>query len=94
MIKGKKRKKRRLRFFLTLLAVIFVTTAVAGAGLLLAAHVLSKDREERWETPEELLARYMSYIPEKEYKKMYDMLDLQMSGGISQDAFITRNSAI
>ncbi len=94
MIKGKKRKKRRLWFFLTLLAVIFVTTAVAGAGLLLAAHVLSKDREERWETPEELLARYMSYIPEKEYKKMYDMLDLQMSGGISQDAFITRNSAI
>ena len=94
MIKAKKRKKRRLRFFLTLLAVIFVTTAVAGAGLLLAAHVLSKDREERWETPEELLARYMSYIPEKEYKKMYDMLDLQMSGGISQDAFITRNSAI
>lgn len=37
---------------------------------------------------------YMSYIPKKEYDKMYDMLDVEASGKIEREKFIKRNSAI
>lgn len=94
MNRRKNQRQRRYRFFLTLFAIIFVTTAVAGAGLFLAARLIGGNGEKSGEGPEELLERYMSYITQREYEKMYDMLDLQMSGGISRDAFITRNSAI
>lgn len=94
MIKNKRKKKKTFRFFLTLFAVIFVSTALAGAGMLLAARWMNQNGGKNHELPGELLERYMSYIPEKEYEKMYEMLDLQASGGISFDAFVTRNSAI
>lgn len=46
------------------------------------------------ETQRELLCRYMNYIPEREYGKMYAMLDGETSGNISREDFISRNSAI
>lgn len=94
MNKRKKRRRGNFRFFLGLFAVIFATTALAGAGLLLISRMSGAGQGKDGEGPDALLVRYMSYIPEREYEKMYDMLDLQASGGISKDAFITRNSAI
>ncbi len=51
-------------------------------------------KEKAEETPGELLCRYMNYIPEREYGKMYAMLDGETSGNISREDFISRNSAI
>ncbi|MDC7289247.1 penicillin-binding transpeptidase domain-containing protein [Blautia schinkii] len=51
-------------------------------------------KHSTWTTPEELLAEYMSYIPKAEYEKMYEMLNIEASGNISQVDFVKRNSAI
>ncbi|WP_347223765.1 penicillin-binding transpeptidase domain-containing protein, partial [Bacteroides congonensis] len=44
--------------------------------------------------PDELLLTYMNYISEQNYKEMYQMLDVDASGQISEEDFIKRNSAI
>ena len=46
------------------------------------------------ETPEELIARYYGYIPEQKYNCMYNILDIEASGNISQEDYIERNSSI
>lgn len=46
------------------------------------------------ETPQQLLLQYMDYIPEQEYDKMYEMVDVGESGDISREDFVERNSAI
>lgn len=61
-------------------------------GILLGVFFLV--RRMMWEKPEELLDKYMGYIAEQEYEKMYQMLDTKSSGNISEEAFIKRNSAI
>ena len=47
-----------------------------------------------WKTPEELLVEYMDHIPKQEYEEMYAMLHIEASGNVSQEDFVTRNSAI
>ena len=42
----------------------------------------------------DLLEEYMGFLAERDYGKMYDMLDADASGGISQEEFVRRNSAI
>lgn len=37
-----------------------------------------------WESPEELLTRYMRHIPQAEYEEMYEMVDAELSGGDCQ----------
>ena len=37
---------------------------------------------------------YMDHIPKQEYEEMYAMLHIEASGNISQEDFVTRNSAI
>ena len=44
--------------------------------------------------PEELLQEYIGCISQGEYKKMYDMIDVENSRFISEEDFIKRNSAI
>ena len=44
--------------------------------------------------PDALLLTYMDYISERNYKEMYQMLDVEASGQISEEDFIKRNSAI
>jgi penicillin-binding protein len=44
--------------------------------------------------PDELLVTYMSYIQEKKYEEMYQMIDVETSGQISKEDFTKRNSAI
>ena len=93
MKKGKsrnKRKKTRSRLLWIAIAVIgiaAVISAVCVAGMLAT-------KENAWKTPEELLVEYMDHIPKQEYEEMYAMLHIEASGNISQEDFVTRNSAI
>ena len=93
MKKGKsrnKRKKTRSRLLWIAIAVIgiaAVISAVCVAGMLAT-------KENAWRTPEELLVEYMDHIPKQEYEEMYAMLHIEASGNVSQENFVTRNSAI
>ena len=93
MKKGKsrnKRKKTRSRLLWIAIAVIgiaAVISAVCVAGMLAT-------KENAWRTPEELLVEYMDHIPKQEYEEMYAMLHIEASGYVSQEDFVTRNSAI
>lgn len=87
MIKVKRKKKNsRAKIFW----VIIGTVALGGS--IYAGIVYQK--QASWSTPEELLTAYMAYIPEGEYEKMYEMLNIEASGNIAQEEFIKRNSAI
>ena len=93
MKKGKsrnKRKKTRSRLLWIAIAVIgiaAVISAVCVAGMLAT-------KENAWRTPEELLVEYMDHIPKQEYEEIYAMLHIEASGNVSQEDFVTRNSAI
>ena len=85
-----KRKKTRSRLLWIAIAVIgiaAVISAVCVAGMLAT-------KENAWKTPEELLVEYMDHIPKQEYEEMYAMLHIEASGNVSQEKFVTRNSAI
>ena len=93
MKKGKsrnKRKKTRSRLLWIAIAVIgiaAVISTVCVAGMLAT-------KENVWRTPEELLVEYMDHIPKQEYEEIYAMLHIEASGNVSQEDFVTRNSAI
>ncbi len=85
-----KRKKTRSRLLWIAIAVIGISaviSAVCVAGMLVA-------KKNAWRTPEELLVEYMDHIPKQEYEEMYAMLHIEASGNVSQENFVTRNSAI
>ena len=71
---------------------IIVIGIVIAVIILCAIIFLTKSNGKQ--TPEELLTTYMKRIPEKEYEKMYAMLNVEASGNISKEDFVERNSAI
>ncbi|MCI8482877.1 MAG: penicillin-binding transpeptidase domain-containing protein [Lachnospiraceae bacterium] len=93
-----KRKKRRDRFlWMKRLAVLTIAgiAALAVTAMFMGKH----DQKEAGKTkearePQELLIQYMNYIPEQKYEEMYQMLNLEEYGRISQEDFIKRNRAI
>lgn len=87
-MRKRKRKKDR-RYFKIILAFLVV--------LLLGSVVCITEimkRKSEWKNPEELLTEYMNHISQKEYGKMYEMLDVAASGNITREEFKKRNSAI
>lgn len=84
--KQQRRKRRRFPFMLGLLGAAVIGVA-AYAGVLFW-------RSASWTSPETLLTEYMAHIPAGEYEEMYAMLDTEASGGITQEEFVQRNSAI
>lgn len=68
-------------------------TAVITFGLAVYMLIVAK-QENTLTKPDELLLAYMDYISEQNYKEMYQMLDVEASGRISEEDFIKRNSAI
>lgn len=82
----KKTRGRLLWIAVTVTGMAVVTVAVCVAGRM------TKGNE--WETPEELLVKYMDHIPKQEYEQMYAMLNVEASGNVSQEDYIKRNSAI
>lgn len=86
------RKHRRKRSRKVLWIIIGITTAAIFG---MAAYMLILVKQGSTLTkPDELLLTYMDYISEQNYKEMYQMLDVEASGKISEEDFIKRNSAI
>ncbi len=91
MVKKKSRRRRkRSRKILWLIAGIMgaITFGMAVYMLILIKQGSTLTK------PDELLLTYMDYISEQKYEEMYQMLDIDASGQISEEDFIKRNSAI
>lgn len=82
----KKEKNNLLKILLIFIGIILVASMVAVIVYFIT--------EGRWKSPEEVLVEYMNCIPDKEYEKMYTMLDVEASGNISSENFVRRNSVI
>ena len=87
--KRSKRKKKSGKLWIGAAALLGV--AVIAAAAFGIRHWM---RERGWKQPDELLQEYMAYIPEREYGRMYAMLDAQTALEIGEEEFINRNSAI
>ena len=70
--KRSKRKKKSGKLWIGAAALLGV--AVIAAAAFGIRHWM---RERGWKQPDELLQEYMAYIPEREYGRMYAMLDAQ-----------------
>ncbi len=91
-----KRGKNRRRKKKTRGRLLWIAVAVTGvATVTVAACMVGRmTKGNEWETPEELLVKYMEHIPKQEYEQMYAMLNIEASGNVSQEDYIKRNSAI
>ena len=85
--KRKKTRSRLLWIASAAIGIAAVISAVCVAGMIAT-------KKNAWRTPEELLVEYMDHIPKQEYEEMYAMLHIEASGNVSQEDFVTRNSAI
>jgi len=85
--KRKKTRSRLLWIASAAIGIAAVISAVCVAGMIAT-------KKNAWRTPEELLVEYMDHIPKQEYEEMYAMLHIEASGNVSQEKFVTRNSAI
>ncbi len=99
--RARKRKiqKNRLLISALILGMSAICLAAYGMGYFSrqeeAPRVKGQESSKsRKAEPEELLISYMAHIPAKEYEEMYEMLDVEASGGILPEDFIRRNSAI
>ena len=86
-----KRKSKRRRRKNKILWVLMICTGISAIAIC-AAKFIGK-RQDR-ATPEEVLLKYMGYIQEQNYTAMYQLIDVEASGQISEEDFVKRNSAI
>ena len=87
--KTRSRRKRAKRFLWIITGILAVITSCMAVFMLILAK-----KEVNITKPDELLVTYMSYIQEKKYEEMYQMIDAETSGQISREDFTKRNSAI
>lgn len=92
-IKRKNRKSRQRKFLIAVIIVLGAIT-IGIAAYIYAKGFLGKATGNVQSSPKELLIQYMNYIPQGKYEQMYAMLDMEMSGNISMEDFIKRNSGI
>lgn len=71
-------------------AGMILIVLIACAGVI--GYMVQK--EMHTEKPEELLVKYMNHISDKEYEKMYDMLETESVSQMDKEAYIKRNSNI
>lgn len=86
--KRRKKKNTAAVVLICILAVLFLAVCMGTAVLY-----LQKTKEER-EKPDTLISKYMDYILNGEYEKMYEMLDEASKASISKEDFIQRNQRI
>ena len=86
-----KRKSRRRRRKNKILWVLMICTGISAIAIC-AAKFIGK-RQDRI-TPEEVLLKYMGYIQEQNYTAMYQLIDVEASGQVSEEDFVKCNSAI
>ena len=87
--KTRSRRKRAKRFLWIITGILAVITSCMAVFMLILAK-----KEVNITKPDELLVTYMSYIQEKKYEEMYQMIDAETSRQISEEDFTKRNSAI
>lgn len=87
-MKRKSRRSRRTNKILWVLMICMGISAITICGIIFIGK--RKDRT----TPEEVLLKYMGYIQEQDYTAMYQLIDVEASGQISEEDFVKRNSAI
>lgn len=80
----KKKKKSRI-YIIWLMNLCLITAVVAFFVWYESVPDVS---------PEKILKTYMAHISNREYEQMYEMIDAGISGNISQEDFVKRNSAI
>lgn len=86
-----KRKSKRRRRKNKILWVLMICMGISAITLCATKFIgIRKDRI----TPEEVLLKYMGYIQEQNYTAMYQLIDVEASGQISEEDFVKRNSAI
>lgn len=89
--KGKGRRAQRGQRIFLLMVAVFAAVLLTGAVIY---GIWYFDKERGWKKPPELLAEYMEYASCGEYEKMYNMLDVELSGNVQLEDFVKRNSAI
>ena len=89
--KGKGRRAQRGQRIFFLMVAVFAAVLLTGAVIY---GIWYFDKERGWKKPPELLAEYMEYASCGEYEKMYNMLDVELSGNVQLEDFVKRNSAI
>ena len=86
-----KRKSKRRRRKNKILWVLMICMGISAITVCATKFIgIRKDRT----TPEEVLLKYMGYIQEQNYTAMYQLIDVEASGQISEEDFVKRNSAI
>ncbi|MCI9137042.1 MAG: penicillin-binding transpeptidase domain-containing protein [Lachnospiraceae bacterium] len=93
MRKRNRRKRRKKPNRLRWTAIALIGLAGIAAAIYLYGACFFAEKAEA-DSPEELLLQYMEHISRGEYEEMYEMLDVELSGGISQEDFVKRNAAI
>jgi cell division protein FtsI/penicillin-binding protein 2 len=73
-----------------ILSLLVILSVLVGAGALFFVF----RNQEKAEMPADLLMRYFSYVENKQYDKMYSMLDEQSKQNYNKEEFITRNKNI
>lgn len=86
-----KRYKRKKQIKILRFVTVGLRTVALGVVICGMHHFI---KERAWETPEELLVRYMNYISEQEYDAMYSMIDTENSFIHGRKEYIERNSKI
>jgi len=94
-INSRRKQKKKMAVLIWMTAVLagIVTTGMIIYYKKDGLHHTSEKTPVQ-SSPKELLIEYMNHIPEREWEEMYEMLDIEASGNISQEDFIKRNSAI
>ena len=85
----KKYRKKKNRKRLIIAGVVF-TVLVGGIGI----YAVNFAKKVLADNPEELLVEYMGYIENREYEKMFSMIDMEESSELDRTEFIERNSKI
>ena len=84
----KKRKKKIKKRKSNLFRLIFIIV------IILIILYFSKNVQKPTKSPEEVLQRYTSYILEKDYEKMYEMLSENAKNSVEKETYISRNKNI
>lgn len=86
-MKGKRYKRKyKMKILVTLIVSLAILVSACVVVFFLNRYVTA--------SPDKLLVTYMHYLEDKKYEKMYEMIDAQASGNITQKDFVARNSAI
>lgn len=97
--RGVRYKNRRKRIIIILCLIVLVILGISGIVLLVKNKPkfitsLQQTKEEKIDTPEEILKLYFSYIGTKEYDKMYQLLNTESKTSITSEDFVSRNQKI